>query len=210
MGAGTTNSRFTGLDASTAYYFKVLATGSGGYSDSAASAQKTATTIAKTKLATPSGLLIPTVGPIGVIIRWEAVRNASSYRVYYSKTSGFDIEDSEVSSANSNTTTLAIRGLTKNTTYYFRVVAIGSGSYSDSDASAQKARTTTNSKQKTQLSTPTLYTPGSTAGSSGDITDTSVSVGWDPVSNASGYEVHYSTDERVYIGGCWSNEGNGK
>ena len=199
-GGSTTNSRFTGLDASTAYYFKVVAKGSGGYSDSAASAQKTATTIAKTKLATPSGLLIPTVGPSGVIIRWEAVRNASSYRVYYSKTSGFDIEDSEVSSANSNTTTLAIRGLTKNTTYYFRVVAIGSGSYSDSDASAQKARTTTNSRQKTQLSTPTLYTPGSTAGSRAAITGNSITLSWDRVSNASGYDVHYSKTSGFTLG----------
>ena len=94
----TTSQSITGLDASKAYYFKVVATGSGSYSDSDASAQKKVTTRLP-KL----GLLhqgdsynyfqlgwgwSPNAKPSGA--------NSFSYKIYYSKNNNFNIGDAGV------------------------------------------------------------------------------------------------------------------
>ena len=192
----TTSQRITSLTANTSYYFKVVATGSGSYSNSDASAQKTVTT-GKTKLSTPT-VSTPSGGAIGdtsVSLSWNRVTNASGYEVHYSKTSGFTLGAvgvTKVTVNSGNTTTQRITSLTANTSYYFKVLATGSGGYSNSDASAQQTVKT----NKTKLSTPTVSTP-----SSGDITDTSISLSWNRVTNASGYEVHYSKTNGFSIGG---------
>ena len=174
--AATTSDRVTGLTANTTYYFKLVAAGSGSYIDSDASAQQSVKTN-KTKLSTP------TVGtPSGNAIRdtsislsWNRVTNASGYEVHYSKTSGFTIGGGGVTKVtvnSGNTTSQRITSLTANTSYYFKVLATGSGGYSNSDASTQQTVKT----KKTKLSTPTVSTP-----SGGAIGDTSVSLSWNRV-----------------------------
>ena len=192
----TTSQSITGLTANTSYYFKVVAKGGGSYSDSDASTEKSATT-GKTKLGTPtvntpSGVAITATS---ISLSWNAVTNASGYEVHYSTTSGFAIGGTGVTKVTVNsgrTTSQSITGLTANTSYYFKVVAKGSGSYSDSDASTEKSATT----GKTKLGTPRVNTPSGVA-----ITATSISLSWNAVTNASGYEVHYSTTSGFAIGG---------
>ena len=207
----TTSQSITGLTRNTSYYFKVVATGSGAYTNSDASAQKTVKT-KKTKLATPT-VSTPSAGDItatSVSLSWRAITNASGYEVYYSKTNGFAIgAASGVSKRTINsggTTSQRFTGLSANTAYYFKVVATGSGAYSDSDASAQKAATTTKAK---------LATPGSLTTS--NVGRTEVTVNWGAVANASGYTVTYfrystfgsSVDATVNGGGTTSHRFTG-
>ena len=123
----TTSQGFTGLSANTAYYFKVVAKGTGAYSDSDASAQKTATT--KTKLRTPTVTAPRDITSSAVRINWNRVSNASGYQVHYSRTSGVTRGITQVTVSSGSTTSQRITGLTANTTYYFKVVATGSGRY---------------------------------------------------------------------------------
>ena len=175
----------------------MLATGSGSYSNSDASAQKSVTT-GKTKLATPT-VNTPSGGDItdtSISLSWNRVSNASGYEVHYSTTSGFSIGSGGVTKVtvnSGNTTSQRITSLTANTSYYFKVLATGSGSYSNSDASVQKTVKT----NKTKLSTPTVNTP-----SGGAIGDTSISLSWNRVTNAAGYEVYYSKANGFSIGGA--------
>ena len=67
-------------------------------------------------------------------------------------------------------------------------MATGSGGYSNSDASAQKAVKT----NKTQLSTPVVTLNG--------VSDTGLTVNWNRIANASGYEIHYSKASGFAIG----------
>ena len=187
-GGGTTNSRFTGLDANTAYYFKVVAKGSGDYSNSAASAQKTATTN-KAKLATPSNLRATNVSTNSITLSWNAVSNATSYKVYYWKTKGFPVPYYRAYSFTVSGTSRAFTtGISAGKTYYFKLVAKASG-YIDSDVSSELAVTT-------KLATPTVSTPSDSA-----ITENSVTLSWNRVTNASGYEIHYSKTSGFAIGG---------
>ena len=73
------------------------------------------------------------------------------------------------------------------------MLATGSGSYSNSDASVQKTVKT----NKTKLSTPTVNTP-----SGGAIGDTSISLSWNRVTNAAGYEVYYSKANGFFYRKC--------
>lgn len=143
----TTSYTDTSAGAGTSYTYKVSATASGYYE----SGQRSISTSNPAKLNTPSGLSYSSTVS-STTITWNAVTNATAYRIYRGSTL--------VASANTTTSftdTSSAAGAGKTNTYY--VSATASGYYE----SAQASITTTN---KPQFATPTgltvTYTQSST------------------------------------------------
>jgi len=143
----------------------------------------TTTTIVKTPLATPTNLrkdIAETTD--SVTFSWDSVANASSYEVYRSSSSTGTYTKIETNITITGTSA-AITGLNSGTIYYFKVKAIGNNAYSDSQLSDSLRATTV---AKTQLATPTNLKGDS-------VTTNSITLLWDNVTNASGYEIHQSS-----------------
>ncbi|MBR0226260.1 MAG: fibronectin type III domain-containing protein, partial [Thermoguttaceae bacterium] len=177
----------TSLASETTYKFRVLAVGDGAsYSDSAYSAIKAVKTKAGS---TPvSQLDAPTwksssSTASSVTLAWNAVANASGYVVEYKDGNAATFTPLPQTAS----TTLTIPNLNAETTYKFRVLAVGNGaSYSDSAYSAIKAvKTKAGSNPVGQLDAPTWKSSSSTG--------SSVTVAWNAVANAQGYVVEYKT-----------------
>ncbi|MEM9423459.1 MAG: fibronectin type III domain-containing protein, partial [Spirochaetota bacterium] len=123
------------LDAHTQYSIRVLAkTNDANSVDSDASTAITLTT-PKIQLASPQPSA--TAQETSITLTWGAVDNAAGYKVWQNTSDSFTGSGTAVSS-----TSHTFSGLTASTTYYFKVVAVGSGNYSDS-AAATLARDTT-------------------------------------------------------------------
>ena len=161
-----------GLTNGTTYYYVVTAVNSAG--ESAASPQVSCT-------------LAPPAAPTGVTaiqgndqatIAWTAVSGATSYNIYWSTTIG-------VTTANGTRITGAANpynqtGLTNGTTYYYVVTAVnGNG---ESPASAQAS------------ATPVLPAPTGVSATPGNTT---VTVTWAGVPNATSYNIYWSNTAGV-------------
>jgi hypothetical protein len=90
-----------------------------------------------TQLPTPTIEFVLELGGSGtgeIIVTWSNIPNADSYVIEYSTSSTFTWWNTQqVSSAD---TWELLTGFDANVTYYFRVMAIGSGTYTDSDWSS--------------------------------------------------------------------------
>ena len=171
----------SGLDPYTTYYFRVKAKGGWDYSDSEYSAVKSATT-SKITLATPTLSVVET-GADSVFVSIGSVANASGYLLEYSTNPSFS--NAKTMNVQETYRDFSISELKTNTTYYFRVKAIGSGIRSDSKYS------------NTQTATPRIVKLASPSLSVTVIPNSSsvyVTVG--NVENASGYALEYSTDSK--------------
>ncbi|OQX29286.1 MAG: hypothetical protein B0D92_04600 [Spirochaeta sp. LUC14_002_19_P3] len=171
-GGTATSQAITGLLAGTQYYFKVTA--SNATSESAASTE--ANTYTNEKPTAPQNVSISGHPGTEVTVSWEApagkgyyagsIAALTSFKVYYSKTSGFDLNSAEGSQevSDETATSLDISGLDAGTQYYFKVTASsGSG---ESEASAE-ANTYTNA------------TPGAPTGLSiNGYSETGFTVSW--------------------------------
>jgi formylglycine-generating enzyme required for sulfatase activity len=115
----------TGLNADTAYYYKVRATNTNGSSALSASATGR-TTAASGAPAVPTGLVIGSPTSTRLTVSWTASAGATSYQVYRDTSSGgafsrLVYDGTELSSTDT--------GLVGGTTYYYKVRATnGSGS----------------------------------------------------------------------------------
>ena len=81
----------------------------------------------KTQLSTPV-VTLNGVSDTGLRVNWNRIANASGYEVHYSKTSGFSIGSGGVTKVTINsgsTTSQNVTSLTRNTSYYFKVLANG-------------------------------------------------------------------------------------
>ena len=125
--SNSTSTTLTGLTANTIYHIRVIATGTGMYSDSMPSDTKTVTT-KKIALATPSLINATATGSDKITVSWNAVTNASGYKVEYATANTF----ADKKTVTSNSTSTLLTGLTANTAYHIRVIATGTGMYSDS------------------------------------------------------------------------------
>ena len=177
-----------GLAANTTYYFMVRALNNNrrGPPSTVVSATTSATIPTPTIPAAPTGVTA-TGGTKQVTVSWPAVADATSYNLYWSTTSG-------VTTANgtkiSGVTSPAVQaGLTDNTTYYYIVTAQNSAG--ESAASVQVAATTlaANSPPPTLPPAPTGVT--ATGG------DTQVTLSWTAVTEASSYNIYWSTTSGV-------------
>ena len=168
-----------GLESGTTYYFRVMATGEDDYTNSeygAVVSAKTDEDAVNVKLATPA-LGVNVTGSSTVSVTVGSVANASGYMLQYADNPNFTNSKSRRVSPGST----SISGLKVGTTYYFRVMAIGTGDYVNSDFSATQTAT-----PSVKLAAPTL--------SVGESGSKSVSVTVGNVANASGYTIQYSTD----------------
>jgi hypothetical protein len=130
------------------------------------------------QLTTPTNLASENLTETSFDVTWDEVTNADGYTA--------------TASPGNLTGTVVLRvatfsGLTASTEYTVSIVANGDGTtYSDSDAGTLAV--TTDDAPAVQLDAPTNLT-------SSDLADTTFTVGWDAVTNASGYTVTFSPDD---------------
>ena len=171
----------------TTYQWRVRAVGSGAYSDSEYSAWQSVTTL-RTPLPTP-GSLSDTRDLLYFVANWGSVANASSYTFQWRRgTTGTITTVENAGTSETNT------GLTRNTTYQWRVKAVGSGGFSDSAYSAWQSVTTLTIGAVTNLRGSMRYT-GSTIITSGSTFGQYVLLGslsWNAASNADYYTLSWS------------------
>ena len=172
VSAGTMT--ISGLNENTWYYFRVMATGTGDYCDSNYTSKSAKTA---SKLPAPS-LSVIANGANAINVTVGAVSNASGYTLQYSTNSNF----TNATTMNVSAGTRTISSLNENTTYYFRVMATGSGNYCNSDYSVTKSVKTPSKLLAPSLSVNTLGPK-----------EIDVTVG--SVANASGYSLQYSTNQ---------------
>jgi PKD repeat protein len=165
--AGTTAYQSTGLQADTTYYFRVVAYNNGGPSEFAAASAKTDP---PPPPPAPGNLTATAVSSSQITLNWADVATETSYRV---EKSTDNATFSTVATLAANASSYTVSGLTANTTYYFRVVAINSGGEAASTASAT-----------TLSATPTAPSNLSASG----VTTTAVVLTWrDNSNNESGF-----------------------
>ncbi len=108
------------------------------YSQNAATV--TAGTATTTPLATPTGLAATVTSASAAGLSWNAVANASSYLVQRATDSAYTVNVTTVY-AGSGTST-SDTGLAASTTYYYRILAAGTGAYTNSPYSTSVSATT--------------------------------------------------------------------
>ena len=183
---------FTGLTPGTKYYCRVCAAGVfwNNTWDSQWSTTKTAT-VPSLPLATPTGLAVSNVAYASTYakqtVTWNAVTNATSYKLEWKKST----DSTWTAETVSGSTSMSFDSRARNTTYDYRVTAIGNGTtYENSAASA-----TVSLKTKQQLATPSALTCVSK-------TTTSLTFEWSPVTGTKTYALGYkltSASSYTYI-----------
>ena len=157
-----TSKQFTGLTAGKGYAFQVRSKKSGATSAYTASATVTTAPKAPTTISATSTDTTAT-------ITWGKVTGAKGYIVRFNNT---DFQCS------ASATSYTVTGLTPKTSYNYQICsksADGSGSFS------------TSRSIKTQAQLPTIPT-----GISHQSTDNSVTVSWNAVSGATGYDIYFN------------------
>jgi fibronectin type 3 domain-containing protein len=191
--AGTTSPYVhTGLTSGTTYYYVVTAVNSAG--ESVASTQASATTTAAPPPpppvpATPTGVSA-TGGTKQATVSWPAVSGATSYNIYWAKTSGVTTASgTKIAGATSPAVQM---GLSDSTTFYYIVTAVNASG--ESLPSVQVAATTLT---PAPAPTPPVAPTGLTAtGGASQVTLT-----WSAVTGATSYNVYYSAVSGAGIGG---------
>lgn len=179
----------TGLDAETTYYYRVRSVNgsgtTGGSSEYLDSPEYESVT---TALPAPTASAATSVSASGFSANWGAVSGATTYYLDISEASDFSsfitgYENTDVG----NVTSDAITGLSRGTTYYYRVRA------SDGTNSSSNSNT---------ISAITLCAaPTATAASS--VTPGSFQANWDATTGATSYELDVATDNSfsAYVSG---------
>jgi hypothetical protein len=165
----------TGLTATTKYYYRVTSVSAAG--DSVPTSAVSATTTPPT----PTTLTGATT-PSSISLSWTNVAGETGYRVEHSTD---DSAWSQLAITAANVVTYANSGLSQNTTYYYRVKAIGAGGDSPPTSAVSKT---------TLLNAPTgvfVYKP----------TATSVKVSWTDSISETGYRLE------ELVGKTWTQVG---
>jgi len=178
-----TSKNFTGLNANTGYKFQVCAKNAKGTSPY--SAEQTVTTAPKA----PTGISATSTANAATI-NWNKVVGATGY------TLNFNNRDYNLGSG---VTSYTVSGLNPKTTYSYKMCcknADGTGAYGASHSVATQA-----------------MPPGVPTGIQKKATDNSVTVSWNPVANATGYDfkfvgrIYNQTSTSRTVAGLSSNTG---
>jgi fibronectin type 3 domain-containing protein len=161
------------VSSNTTYYYKVEAVGSNGTSSD--SSIVNATTISNGALSAPSDVTAAVASSSQIYLAWDSVSNATNYYVYRSTS----ISGSYTTIAMPTTTNMTDSGLTPNTTYYYKVVAVGSAGTSTDSAIVNATTTVSNGT----VAAPT--DPTATA-----LSPNQIYLTWDSVSDATSYYVY--------------------
>ena len=159
----------TGLVSNTGYYYKVSV-----MVDGVESIHSNATS-GTTLLSAPVNLRVIAVTDVSVSLEWNTVTRASGYNVYRS-----DSENGSYTKVNTSVITVLSytnTGVSPDTTYYYKVCAVSSGGIEGVQSSAISAATL-------------IPAPGNVRVTA--VTVNSVSLAWNVVSVASGYNVYRS------------------
>jgi predicted CXXCH cytochrome family protein len=180
----------TGLNSSTTYYYRVLATNTVG--DSAASNSASATTQAPpvTVPAAPSGLTATAASSTQVDLAWtDNSNNETGFKVQRATNSGFTAGLTTFN-VGPNVTTYSNTGLTAGNTYYYRVLA--TNNVGDSAAS--------NSASVSTTPAPTL--PAAPSGLTATAaSSTQINLTWtDNSNNETGFKVQRATNSGFTAG----------
>jgi predicted phage tail protein len=138
VGANVTSYQATGLAASTTYYFRVRSTNSAG--DSANTSAVSATTQA-TAPAAPSSLTGSAVSSSQINLTWaDNSSNETGFKVDRATNSAFT-SGLVTTTVGANVKSLQATGLSRNTTYYFRVRAYNAvGDSANSNTASVKTK----------------------------------------------------------------------
>ncbi|GHU73538.1 hypothetical protein FACS189450_13500 [Spirochaetia bacterium] len=165
----------TGLQASTTYYYRVMAVNSAGESDYSSFDYAT-TSSGVTVPSAPTGVTAAAQSTSSIRVSWNAAAGATSYTVWYG------LGGTLSNTVTATTSPATVSGLNANTTYVFIVTAHNSAGRSPDSTSASA---TTQSAAPTKLATPT--------GLSTYVGGTFIQISWDEVPLAYTYEVYRST-----------------
>jgi len=177
------STEISGLNANTAYYVRVMAVGTGRFSNSDYSTVKSVTT---TKPTPDSPVITASaIDSNGIRVTWNPVGNASNYVIEYATNSAFTTNFGTIAST---TTRRDITGLNPNTTYYVRVMALGTAG--KSDYSTVESATTL----KLQLGTPRIIN------FLWERDMRALGIVWTRVNNVDRYHIEYTTDPNFRVG----------
>jgi fibronectin type 3 domain-containing protein len=163
----------TGLLPDTTYYYKINA-----IIDDVEGLQSGSIS-ASTLTSVPANVRISSVTTVSVSLAWNAVSEASGYNVYRSSTEAGTYSKINVTTISG--TTFTDTGLLSDTTYYYKIRAIINNTEGLQSGSIS-ASTLTSVPANVRVST---------------VTTISVSLSWNAVSEASGYNVYRSNSEGV-------------
>ena len=182
-GASSTSYTLTSLHHSATYNWRVRAEGNGTeYVTSAYSAARSAKP--RQKLDAPNATQAAT-SATSITVSWNAVANASGYKLLYKKST--DTAYSTISFG-ASVTKYQLTGLVAGASYDLKMMTVGDGfNYSNSAYSVP-------TPEPNQQVLPTPANPRETA-----KTETTITVAWDPVENASQYGLIYKkTTDSAY------------
>jgi fibronectin type 3 domain-containing protein len=168
----TTNSYTnTGLASNTNYYYKVSAVSSGGI-EGVQSGAISGTTL----LVAPGGLNVTAITDVTISLEWNSLIGANGYNIYRSVS-----ENGTYTKVNTSVITVLSytnTGVSPDTTYYYRVCAVSTGGLEGMQSSAVSAVTL-------------MPAPGNMQVFS--VTDTSITLAWNVVNGANGYNIYRSS-----------------
>ena len=188
---GNTSQWFTSLSCGTTYQFQIAGRGDGttystSYGPFSAIVSRATSACAPTVIyaPAPTGVSVSGVAATSVTVSWNAVADATGYRVQYRPTTR-----SSWSAVTTSGTSRSVTSLNCNTAYEFRVASRGDGdpystSYGSPSGSVVRATSTC----------PTA--PAPTGSSTSNVTATSVTMSWNAVTDAAGYRVQYRPTTR--------------
>jgi len=167
----------SGLSPSTTYYYKVAAYNNAGDGPQSSSVSATTQPPPVTPKPTALSATANATSSSSITVSWSGGSGATEYYVYRSTTENgtyTQIGGSQTASPYIDT------GLSANTTYYYKVVAHNNGGDTESNVTSAT----------TKINAPTNVKPNYPASDSNTIT-----ISWDSVSGATGYDVYRSTTE---------------
>ena len=167
----------TSMTPGKVYAYKVKACNSAGCSDES----REVSVALKPKPSTPKGLVIGQIAgsETQTRIKWLTVPGASHYKLYRSTSSGSGYTLAHTTS-DGLTASWINTGLTKGTTYYYKISAVNT--WGESGKSSQQSVAL-----KTSLSAPTISSVTQVSGS-----ETQATISWSAVTGASHYKVYRS------------------
>ena len=198
---GGTSRTVYGLECNTLYYFKVSARGD-GHPYSTTFGQQSSGDVSRRTTECPTapapiGFEVTASTETTITLEWFWVRDAQHYKLERSLdgSTGWTLADAGADSITSGV--YRVTGLACNTTYYFRVSACGDGH----PYSTTYGTPSPNSNART-TSACTTAAPAPTGLMATASTETSVSLSWNPVTDAYRYRLEHSESSS----GPWTAE----
>jgi hypothetical protein len=171
----------------------ILLSGCAGNSKSSNSNQNNPPAPPKVSIPDAPNAVTTTSGDGQIGLSWAPVSNATSYNVYWANTAGVTTS-SGTKIGGLTTSPYAHTSLTNGTHYYYIVTAVNSAG--ESPASTEVSAMPQGSPAPPQVSVPTA--PNALTATPGDG---QVSLSWDPVSNATSYNIYWADAAGVNTSG---------